>query len=129
MGDVERETTREELLEEIAKWKSRLKESEEEKEKYKAAFEYAKKERDSHIAAERGRETLPDSPPENPMDAAAWLINAKGKRSTNAVARFFGGKGEYEYYDIYSIADLRQIAGHLLVYCNAAEDEYDKEDR
>lgn len=63
-------------------------------------------------------EAKPDIPPEEPIDAAAWLINAKGKRTTNAIQRSFCGAGEYEYYDIYSVAGLRQIAEHLLVYCN-----------
>lgn len=56
-------------------------------------------------------------PPEEPIGAAAWLINAKRKRDTNSLQRFFHSSERYEDYDMYSISDLREIAEHLLAYC------------
>ncbi len=62
-------------------------------------------------------------PPEEPIGAAAWLINAKRKRETNSLQRFFHGSDEYEDYDVYSVSDLREIAEHLLAYCKNNEPE------
>jgi uncharacterized protein (DUF3084 family) len=62
-------------------------------------------------------------PPEEPIGAAAWLINAKRKRATNSLQRFFHGSEAYEDYDVYSVSDLREIAEHLLAYCKNNESE------
>lgn len=62
-------------------------------------------------------------PPEEPIGAAAWLINAKRKRKTNSLQKFFHGSEEYEDYDVYSVSDLREIAEHLLAYCKNNESE------
>lgn len=62
-------------------------------------------------------------PPEEPIGAAAWLINAKRKRETNSLQRFFHSSERYEDYDAYSVSDLREIAEHLLAYCKNHESE------
>lgn len=62
-------------------------------------------------------------PPEEPIGAAAWLINAKRKRETNSLQRLFHGSEEFEDYDVYSVSDLREIAEHLLAYCKNNEPE------
>lgn len=62
-------------------------------------------------------------PPEEPIGAAAWLINAKRKRKTSPLKKFFHGSEEYEDYDVYSVSDLREIAEHLLAYCKNNESE------
>lgn len=62
-------------------------------------------------------------PPEEPIGAAAWLINAKRKRKTNSLQKLFHGSEEYEDYDVYSVSDLREIAEHLLAYCKNNESE------
>lgn len=60
-------------------------------------------------------------PPEEPIGAAAWLINAKRKRKANAIQRIIRGPEEYEDYAVYSVSDLREIAEHLLAYCKNME--------
>lgn len=55
--------------------------------------------------------------PDEPIKAADCLIHAKGTRETNAIQRMCGA-GPYENYDLYSVSDLREIAEHLLAYCN-----------
>lgn len=52
------------------------------------------------------------------------LIHASGTRETCAIERALG-KAETVDYDLYSVSDLRQIAEHLLVYCNANGDGSD----
>lgn len=53
--------------------------------------------------------------PSEPIDVASMLITAGG-----TCRDMFGREGTYE---IYTESDLRQIAEHLLVYCNHAEVE------
>mgnify|MGYP000756261933 CR=1 FL=1 len=61
--------------------------------------------------------------PLEPVDAASMLINARIEYETNSLQRAFGA-GEKALADRYSDDDLRQIAEHLLVYCNHnSEDE------
>lgn len=61
--------------------------------------------------------------PSEPIKVAEMLIYAKGRRKTNGFERAFSNTPDIVYYDIYSKSDLRQIADHLLVYCNNSEDE------
>lgn len=56
--------------------------------------------------------------PDEPIKAADCLIHAKGIKETSAVARVFHRAELYEKYDLYSVSDLREIAEHLLAYCN-----------
>lgn len=60
-------------------------------------------------------------PPEEPIGAAAWLINARRKREPNAISRMLRGPEYREEYDVYSVPDLREIAEHLLAYCKNLE--------
>ena len=60
--------------------------------------------------------------PSEPIKVATLLIDAQGKYETNILSRSFGA-GDTGTYNLYSKSDLRQIAEHLLVYCNNSEDE------
>ena len=60
--------------------------------------------------------------PVEPVDVASMLINAREEYETNSLQRAFGA-GEKEVADKYSVDDLRQIAEHLLVYCNHNSEE------
>ena len=60
--------------------------------------------------------------PHEPIKVAETLIDATGTYKTNSLSRAFGA-GDTGTYNLYSKSDLRQIAEHLLVYCNNAEDE------
>lgn len=59
--------------------------------------------------------------PNEPINVAAMLIDAQGTCETNSISRAFGA-GDTGTYNLYSKSDLRQIAEHLLVYCNNAEE-------
>ncbi len=52
-----------------------------------------------------------------PIEVAEKLINTEAEYETNSIQRAFGA-GEKEKYNIFSVSELRQIAEHLLVYCN-----------
>ena len=58
---------------------------------------------------------LPTEP--EPIKVADVLINAEGEYERNPIEKVFCGtdKGTYRIFDI---SELRQIAEHLLVYCN-----------
>lgn len=97
-------------------------------EKYRQAFENTKKERDCQIAEYQkkieeltaGREFLSKgsiSAHQDPIDIAKDLINAEGEYERNPLVKAFCGtdKGTYRIFDV---SELRQIAEHLLVYCN-----------
>lgn len=60
-------------------------------------------------------------PPEEPIGAAAWLINARRRREPNAIQKMIHGSEYREKYDVYSVTDLREIAEHLLAYCKNLE--------
>lgn len=60
--------------------------------------------------------------PYEPIEVASMLINARVEYETNALQRAFGA-GEKALADKYSDDDLRQIAEHLLVYCNHNSEE------
>lgn len=70
----------------------------------------------------KDNKTLSDFLPEEPIKVADMLINAEGEYEHNPIAKAFCGtnKGTYNLFDI---SELRQIAEHLLVYCNANESE------
>ena len=59
--------------------------------------------------------------PHEPIKVAEMLIDATGTYKTNSLSRAFGA-GDTGIYNLYSKSDLRQIAEHLLVYCNNAEE-------
>ncbi len=68
-------------------------------------------------------ELEPDLPPE-PIQCAAMLIERSFEYETSAVQRAFGA-GEKAKAKYYSVDELRQIAEHLLVYCNHMENDGD----
>lgn len=106
-------------------------------EKYRKAFEYAKKERDCQITeyqkkieeltAENSElhceiqavNSFQEGYPTEPIKVADMLINAS-KKQTNCM----NGK-EYDKY-IFEKWQLRQIAEHLLVYCNNQKENVDE---
>lgn len=61
--------------------------------------------------------TISDFLPEEPIKVADMLINAEGEYEHNPLVKKICGtdKGTYRIFDI---SELRQIAEHLLVYCN-----------
>lgn len=103
-------------------------ESDEKEKKYEKQIEdrkYQVEELKNHIdslkaelAESQGKKT---ELPNEPIKVAEMLIDAQGTYETNIIQRKFGAK-EIETYTMYSKSDLRQIAEHLLVYCNNAEE-------
>lgn len=120
-------------------WSNRGKDNQSEVEKYRKAFEDAKKERDCQIAeyqkkieelnAENSElhcelqavNDFQEDYPTEPIKVADMLINAEGEYEHNTIAKAFCGadKGTYRIFDV---SELRQIAEHLLVYCNHNEE-------
>ena len=60
--------------------------------------------------------------PTEPIKVAEMMIYATETYETSSLAKRFGA-GDTATYKLYSNADLRQIAEHLLVYCNNSEDD------
>lgn len=105
-------------------------------EKYRKAFEDAKKERDCQVAEYRKKieelnvenaelhcemqamKVFPDEIPEEPIKAAEMLITAKGECEPLHI----GNDVFKDTYRIFGVSELRQIAEHLLVYCNHNEE-------
>ena len=58
--------------------------------------------------------------PNEPIKVASMLIDATETYETSGLAKRFGA-GDTATYKLYSNADLRQIAEHLLVHCNNSE--------
>lgn len=60
---------------------------------------------------------------EEPIEVASILINASYTRNKGdlerKIDRAFGNNSDTVTENIYSISELRQIAEHLLIYCNA----------
>lgn len=101
-------------------------------EKYRKAFEDEKKKRDYQVAEYRKKikelkvenaelhcemqamKVFPDEIPEEPIKAAEMLITAKGECEPLHI----GNDAFKDTYRIFGISELRQIAEHLLVYCN-----------
>lgn len=65
--------------------------------------------------------------PEEPIEVASMLINASYTRNKGdlerKIDRAFGNDSDTVTENVYSISELRQIAEHLLVYCNANEEK------
>lgn len=68
-----------------------------------------------------GNITIEDFLPAEPIKVADILISAEGEYE-NKLAEMLGGDGK-EVYRMFEISELRQIAEHLLVYCNANMEE------
>lgn len=71
----------------------------------------------SDLAEAQGKIELPHEP----IKVAETLIDATGTYKTNSLSRAFGA-GDIGTYNLYSKSDLRQIAEHLLVYCNNSDE-------
>lgn len=73
------------------------------------------------ILSERLKGNVTDFLPTEPIKAADMLINAEGEYEHNPVVKKICGtdKGTYRIFDV---GELRQIAEHLLVYCNHNEE-------
>lgn len=69
------------------------------------------------ILSERIKGNITDFLPREPIKVADMLINAEGEYERNPIEKAFCGtdKGAYR---IFEVSELRQIAEHLLVYCN-----------
>lgn len=69
------------------------------------------------ILREKVNEKISNFLPTEPIKVAEMLINAEGEYEHNPLEKAFCGtdKGTYR---IFEISELRQIAEHLLVYCN-----------
>lgn len=58
--------------------------------------------------------------PGAPIECAMLLISAGFEYEINPSQRAFGA-GEKGWTNLYSVSELRQIAEHLIVYCNYRE--------
>lgn len=105
--------------------------------KYHKAFEGAKKERDFQIAEYQKKmeelkvenaelhcgmqsmKVFPDEIPEEPIKVAEMLITAKGECEPLHI----GNNVFKDTYRIFDVSKLRQIAEHLLIYCNHNKEE------
>lgn len=71
--------------------------------------------------------TIVDFLPEEPIKVADMLISATYVRNKNelekSIGKAFGNDSDTVTEDMYSVSELRQIAEHLLIYCNAHESE------
>ena len=101
-------------------------------EKYRKAFEDTKKERDCQVAEYQKKieelkvenaelhcemqamKVFPDEIPTEPIKVAEMLITAKGECEPLHI----GNDVFKDTYRIFKVSELRQIAEHLLVYCN-----------
>lgn len=74
------------------------------------------------ILSERVKGNAVDFLPTEPIKVADMLINAEGEYEHNPIVKKICGtdKGAYR---IFEISELRQIAEHLLVYCNHNKEE------
>lgn len=70
-----------------------------------------------HIVGAEDLKTHTVDLPLEPIDVSSMLINARMEYEPTPLQRAFGA-GEKALADRYSNDDLRQIAEHLLVYCN-----------
>lgn len=76
----------------------------------------------SKIHREIQKTTITDNLPYEPIAVAEFLINKIEKYEHNSFMKAFT-ENEQGTYNIYGISELRQIAEHLLVYCNNNKDE------
>lgn len=97
--------------------------------KHRKSFEDAEKERDCKIAKyqkkieELEKRDISDFLPTEPIKIADTLISATYTRKKGnmkmAIHKAFGNNADTAVESVYSVSELRQIAEHLLVYCNA----------
>ena len=100
----------------ISEHRKKIEELTNEKESLETRLKLLKSERDDlREEVEKLRNTQDFSNLE-PIGVANIIINAEGTRE-NLFGRITG-KGETETYRIFDVSELREIAEHLLVYCN-----------
>lgn len=112
-------------------------------EKYKKAFDNAKQERDKQVYdmqahidclkaelrevqchSDKLKQELKMKHLAEPIDVASMLIKATISIKTNPIQKVFSPNMTDKYEtEKYSKSDLRQIAEHLLAYCNNSENE------
>lgn len=69
------------------------------------------------ILSEKAKENVTDFLPTEPIKVADMMINAEGEYEHNPLVKAFY-KEDKGTYRIFETGELRQIAEHLLVYCN-----------
>lgn len=94
--------------------------SDEKEEKYKKQIEEMQHHIDSLKSDLAEAQERKFELPIEPIKVASVLIDATETYETSSLAKRFGA-GDTATYKLYSNADLRQIAEHLLVYCNNSE--------
>lgn len=89
---------------------------------YTVNLDYIQKVLQGNEESQNNFENITDFLPTEPIKAAEMLINAEGEYEHNPLAKAFCGtdKGTYRIFDA---SELRQIAEHLLVYCNHNKEE------
>ena len=100
----------------IAEYQKKIEELADEKEFLETRLKLLKSERDDLIEEVEELQNAQNFSNLEPIGVANIIINAEGTRE-NLFGRITG-KGAMETYRIFDISELRQIAEHLLVYCN-----------
>lgn len=72
-------------------------------------------------AQDSQRDKIEIYPFEAPIEVAQKLIQSTWKCSNTPLSKAFGG-GEYHLEAYYGVSELKQIAKHLLVYCDSCEE-------
>lgn len=128
MGEAVREMTRQEMIDESNRLRDELARCKVSLEATQGELDKALKqialdqEKMSELICEidcKRSEIMPDEP----IKTADCLIHARGIRETSRIERAFRKAERYENYDLYSISDLREIAAHLLAYCDNNKQE------
>lgn len=101
----------------IAEYQKKIEELTDEKESLEMRLKLLKSERDDLREEVEKLKKAQDFSNLTPIEVANMLINAEGEYEHNPIAKVFC-KEDKSTYRIFDISDLRQIAEHLLVYCN-----------
>lgn len=88
---------------------------------YGLNFEVSDDEEPLPFSCDKCEEETKTELPTMPIDVASMLINATIEYPTISLLKAFGA-GETSVADKYSKSDLREIAEHLLVYCNNSDE-------
>lgn len=89
---------------------------------YTVNLDYIQKVLQGEKINQNNPENITDFLPTEPIKVADMLINAEGEYEHNPIAKalYKEDKGTYHIFDI---GELRQIAKHLLIYCNHYKEE------
>lgn len=106
-----------------AKFQKEIKAKQDEIEKLKKENDELKTENAELHCEMQAMMIFPDEFPTEPIKVADMLISATYTRKKSdmekAIQKAFGNNADTVTENVYSISELRQIAEHLLVYCNA----------